>query len=123
MLICLVFISLLDLQAEAKPPAKISWYKVDESDGLVKINSAYEIVDFGDFFQEVSLKIRNLEDNDYGTYVCKATNNKGEEDEVKIRLDKPPPATENTLIKSNAAYSSKSSINLLIVCLFLYNYF
>lgn len=97
--------------AEAHPPPKVEWYKETVSPEGTKIlekihmsaKYATAIDEFRDFYQLVSLTINQVEQSDYGVYVCAAANSEGDKDSMKIRLEKP---SKPTLKVSSAATPS-----------------
>jgi len=83
--------------AEAHPPPKVEWYReIYNSDGTEKLEKVHmsakseiAINEFRDFYQLVSLTINQVEQSDYGVYICAATNSKGDKDTMRINLEEP----------------------------------
>jgi len=83
--------------AESHPPAKVSWFReiVKPNGDIVEkqLHSrgkiSMEIGDFGNTYQTVLLNIHQVTEEDYGTYICLATNEHNQQDRLQIELSKP----------------------------------
>jgi len=118
----------LSCRAEAHPSPQITWFKetydTDSTEPtLVQIHheptkndKQTQTIDvFGDFFQQVTLDINEVRDEDYGKYVCKAINNHGN-DSLRISLEKPP------IYSSGTSITMSSILMIFIFSVGIWNY-
>ena len=108
-------------QAESHPPAKVSFYRI-RNDTMEELHSrgktSMEIAEFGNNSQTVLLKIHEVSEDDYGDYVCVATNANDDKqhDELLITLAMPTDFSSASSISNLYAFSILSNLVLCLLC-------